>query len=132
MSSSKKEDKKFIDYSYLVNEMVDDMTSSITNVKQIIEGQVALVDVLKNAETSKLYEQFTKQIESTTSQYEEQVRVLEHRLSCIKEVKAMLDSSTDSTLPYFASMLLESFGAVNKEAKTVEEREQNKEDVSLA
>lgn len=118
---------KYVRYDYVINEMIDDMTKSIDNINNVIAGQDELIACLEKENNPK-FAGFVAQLKKTTEQYKAQLKILEHRLDCTHKIKFMLDLSKD--VSFAVAMLLEAFGVVNKEAKTLEEREANKEEIA--
>ena len=117
---------KYVKYNYILDEMINDMTTSIENINKVVEGQVELINCLEKENNPK-FVGFIEQLKKTTEQYDAQIKILRHRLECCQKVKFLLGLSKEAS--FMLSMLLEAFGIVNKEAKTVEERELNKEDI---
>lgn len=120
-------DAKYVKYDYILDEMINDMTKSIDNINNVIAGQVELVKCLKKEGNPK-FEGFIKQLEQTTNQYDGQIKILNHRLECAQKVKFLLGLSKEAS--FVLAMLLEAFGVANKEAKTLEERDTNKEEIA--
>lgn len=117
---------KYIKYDYILDEMINDMTKSIENINNVVEGQIELVDCLEKENNPK-FAGFIEQLKQTTSQYNAQIKILNHRLECAQKVKFLLGLSKNTS--FILSMLLEAFGVANKEAKTLDERAENKEDI---
>lgn len=123
---NEKKTTKYVKYDYIINEMIDDVNKSIKNLETVITGQKELIDYLEKANNIK-FTGFIKQLEKANEQYTEQIKILQHRLSCVEVIKNMLTDSAE--VSFILAMLLEAFGIVNKEAKSIEEREKNEEDV---
>lgn len=123
---NEKKTTKYVKYDYIINEMIDDINKSIKNLEAVITGQKELIDYLEKANNIK-FTSFIEQLEKANEQYTEQIKVLQHRLSCVEVIKSMLTDFAE--VSFILAMLLEAFGVVNKEAKSIEEREKNKEDV---
>ena len=117
---------KYVKYDYIITEMIDDIMKSIENVDSVITGQTELIEYLKKAENEK-FNGFIEQLEKATEQLHDQKRVLEHRLDCANKVKFMLTTAKETS--FILAMLLEAFGVANKEAKSLDERADNKEEV---
>lgn len=114
----------YIDVNYVLDEMHDSINQTISNMRSIIDSQTQLVGYLEKAKNEK-FNDFIKQLKDANADYEKQTKVLAHRLSCIDKAKELLASIDAAS--YFLSMLLDAFGVVNKEGKSVEERINNKE-----
>lgn len=123
---NEKKTTKYVKYDYIINEMIDDVNKSIKNLETVIAGQKELIDYLKKANNNK-FVGFIKQLEKANEQYTEQIKILKHRLDCVESIKSMLADFTE--VSFILAMLLEAFGIANKEAKSIEEREKNKEDI---
>ena len=123
---NEKKTTKYVKYDYIINEMIDDINKSIKNLEAVITGQKELIDYLEKANNIK-FTSFIEQLKKSNEQYAEQIKVLQHRLSCVEVIKSMLTDFAEAS--FILAMLLEAFGVVNKEAKSIEEREKNKEDV---
>lgn len=117
---------KYVKYDYIINEMIDDVNKSIKNLEAVIAGQKELIDYLEKANNIK-FTGFIKQLENANKQYTQQIKILQHRLNCVEVIKSMLTDFAE--VSFILAMLLEAFGIANKEAKSIEEREKNKEDV---
>ena len=123
---NEKKTTKYVKYDYIINEMIDDVNKAIKNLETVIAGQKELIDYLEKANNIK-FTSFIEQLKKANEQYAEQIKVLQHRLSCVEVIKSMLTDFAEAS--FILAMLLEAFGIVNKEAKAIEEREKNKEDV---
>ena len=123
---NEKKTTKYVKYDYFINEMIDDINKSIKNLEAVITGQKELIDYLEKANNIK-FASFIEQLKKANEQYAEQIKVLQHRLSCVEVIKSMLTDFAEAS--FILAMLLEAFGIANKEAKSIEEREKNKEDV---
>lgn len=116
----------FINYSYKLIEMDDEITKSIENIDAVIAQQNELVKVIqKHPEDSKKFEFFIKSLNEQTSNLEQQKNVMQYRQDCLKQVLNVCAANEMSA--YVVSMLLEGLGLENKEAKSIEER---KEEIS--
>ena len=118
---------KYVKYDYIINEMIDDMKKSMLNLQNVIDGQNELISYLEKADNKK-FEGFIGELKKSSEQYEKQVKTLAYRLCCIEKVKDCLNEFAEAS--YMLSMLLEAFGIANKEAKTIEERASNNEDIA--
>lgn len=119
--------KKYVKYDYVINEMIDDMTKSVSNIVDIISGQEELVACLEKENNPK-FVGFIEELKKTTKQYKDQMAIINHRLECANKAKALIEHSKEAS--FILAMLLEAFGVANKEAKTLEEREANKEEIA--
>ena len=117
---------RYVKYDYVINEMIEDMKKSINNVVAIIDGQKELVNYLEKANNKK-FNGFIEQLKKANEQYEGQIEILKHRLECAETVRQLMSKFEE--VSFILAMLLEAFGIANKEAKSIEEREKNKEDV---
>lgn len=118
---------KFVNYYYFLKEMIDDMASTLQNVEKVVEEQTDLIIYLEKAE-NKSFDPLINQLKQANVQYNEQIKVLKHRIDCLNKVEELEENNKE----YVVSMLLEAFGVLNKEAKTLEERETNNEEISKA
>lgn len=118
--------KKYVTYDYIVNELADNMSESIEKMKGIILSQTKLSEYLNESKDKELFTDFINSLKQANEQYNEQIRVLTHRLACINEVKEMMTSDVEERL---VSLLLEALGVANKEAKSIKEREDNHETI---
>ena len=118
---------KFVNYYYFLKEMIDDMASTLRNVEKVVEEQTDLIIYLEKAE-NKSFDALINQLKQANVQYNEQIKVLKHRIDCLNKVEELEENNKE----YVVSMLLEAFGVLNKEAKTLEERETNNEEISKA
>ena len=118
---------KFVNYYYFLKEMIDDMASTLQNVEKVVEEQTDLIIYLEKGE-NKSFDALINQLKQANVQYNEQIKVLKHRIDCLNKVEELEENNKD----YVVSMLLEAFGVLNKEAKTLEERETNNEEISKA
>lgn len=115
---------KFIDYMYVINEMMTNISKSLDNLSSVIAGQYELIKCLTKENNPK-FAGFITQLKKTTNDYQEQLRILTYRLQKFDELKELATSNENK---YITTLLLEAFGIANKDAKTLEERLQNKED----
>ena len=118
---------QFINYDYIINELIDSMNEAIEKMKTLVDNQTSLADYLDKAEDKEKYAEFIDNLKKQNNNYEEQIRVLTHRIGCLELVKASLTVSENE---YLVAMLLEAIGVANKEGKTLEERKDNHEEVS--
>ena len=118
---------QFINYDYIINELIDSMNEAIEKMKTLVDNQTSLADYLDKAEDKEKYAEFIDNPKKQNNNYEEQIRVLTHRIGCLEVVK---ESLTMSENEYLVAMLLEAIGVANKEGKTLEERKDNHEEVS--
>lgn len=125
MNKSVKNDK-FVDYSYIIKEMFDDMTQSVENIATIITKQNKLLGYL-DAANDEDYKALSDEMKNSNKKYESQIKILEHRIDCAKKV---IDEIDNPEIVRLISLLLEAFGVANNEAKTIEERESNHEDIT--
>lgn len=125
--SENKLQAKYVKYDYILDEMINDMTKSIENISNVVAGQIELVNCLEK-ESNPKFAGFVEQLKTTTEQYNAQIKILNHRLDCAQKVKSMLELVKETS--FILSMLLEAFGVANKDAKTFDERETNKEEIS--
>lgn len=123
---NEKKNKKYIRYDYIINEMIIDINKSIENITKISNEQQELIDYLEKSNNEK-FNPVINELKAVNKQYKEQINVLTHRLECINAIKELADTIITN---YVLSMLLEAFGIVNKEGKSIEEREENKEETS--
>ena len=118
---------QFINYDYIINELIDSMNEAIEKMKTLVDNQTSLADYLDKAQDKEKYAEFIDNLKKQNNNYEEQIRVLTHRIGCLELVKASLTVSENE---YLVAMLLEAIGVANKEGKTFEERKDNHEEVS--
>lgn len=118
---------QFINYDYIINELIDSMNEAIEKMKTLVDNQTSLADYLDKAQDKEKYAEFIDNLKKQNNNYEEQIRVLTHRIGCLELVKASLTVSENE---YLVAMLLEAIGVANKEGKTLEERKDNHEEVS--
>lgn len=118
---------QFINYDYIINELIDSMNEAIEKMKTLVDNQTSLADYLDKAEDKEKYAEFIDSLKKQNNNYEEQIRVLTHRIGCLELVKASLTVSENE---YLVAMLLEAIGVANKEGKTFEERKDNHEEVT--
>ena len=123
---NEKKNKKYIRYDYIINEMIIDINKSIENITKISNEQQELIDYLEKSNNEK-FNPNIKELKASNEKYKEQINILSHRLECINAIKELADTIITN---YVLSMLLEAFGIVNKEGKSIEEREENKEETS--
>ena len=118
---------QFINYDYIINELIDSMSEAIEKMKTLVDNQASLADYLDKAKDKEKYSEFIDSLKKQNNNYEEQIRVLAHRIGCLEVVK---ESLTVSENEYLVAMLLEAIGVANKEGKTFEERKDNHEEVT--
>lgn len=116
---------KYVNYNYVINEMTEDMHKAIQNITDVIQGQTELIDYLKKAENKK-FDGFIKELENATIQYNEQLKILNHRVECVNALSDL--SKTYVEVNYALALLLEAVGIANRDGKTLQERIDNKED----
>lgn len=126
--NNEQKDVQFINYDYIVNELVDSMNEAIEKMKTLVDNQTSLANYLEKAEDKEKYSEFIDSLKKQNDNYEEQIRVLTHRIGCLETVKASLVMPENE---FLVAMLLEGIGVANKEGKTFEEREDNHEDVTV-
>lgn len=119
-------EKQYINYKYVLEETAESMEKSIDNLSKVIASQTTLCEIVENSEKKEDMKEFTQGLRLQIADYNKQKKVLEYRLSHLQEV---IKYYKDSEFGYAISLLLEAFGVVNKEAKSIEERIENKEDV---
>ena len=126
--NNEQKDVQFINYDYIVNELVDSMNEAIEKMKTLVDNQASLANYLEKAEDKEKYSEFIDSLKKQNDNYKEQIRVLTHRIDCLETVKASLAAPENE---FLVAMLLEGIGVANKEGKTFEEREDNHEDVTV-
>lgn len=115
---------KFINYCYVITEMIDDMNKTIDNLNKVVESQVKLVSYLEKSKDKDMFAGFIDELKKANEQYSNQIKILEYRIECAKEVH---NSCESKEVERVLSLLLETFGIANKEAKSLEERLNNNE-----
>lgn len=108
---------KFINYTYMLDEVIDEMERSIENVKEVKLHQNNLLEVIE-ADEKHNWTDFIKNLKEADEEYDKQVESMEYKLKCMKEARKYC---TDISA-YVVSMLLEGLGLANKEHKSVEDR----------
>lgn len=119
---------KFVNYYYTFKEMIDSMSKTIDNINNIVKGQTELVEYLNKSEKKNDFKEFIAQLEESNKEYEKQLPILQYRLDLAMQIDKEELNSNDRLR--FMSMLFEIFGLCNKEAKSLEERIANQEEVS--
>lgn len=124
--------EKFIDSSFILDEMKEEMDKTVDNVLKVKESIIKLNNILKESE-DKDFEILIKENENNLKNYDEQIKILRYRISCIDKIlNELLVHGKDETyksILYVINLVLESFGISNKDAKTIEERIKNNERV---
>lgn len=116
---------KFINYTYMLDEVIDEMERSIENVKEVKLHQNNLLEVIE-ADEKHDWTDFIKNLKEADEEYDKQVESMKYKLKCMKEARKYCKDLS----AYVVSMLLEGLGLANKEHKSVEDRMNEKvEDV---
>lgn len=119
---------KFVNYYYTFKEMIDSISKTIDNINNIVKGQTELVEYLNKSEKKNDFKDFIVQLEESNKEYEKQLPILQYRLDLAMQMDREELNSNDRLR--FMSMLFEIFGLCNKEAKSLEERIANQEEIS--
>lgn len=120
--------KKFVNYKYVLEELVDSMEQAINNASGIIRKTNKLIKLIQENDKNNEFEDFVKMFNEQSKHYEQQVKIMKHRVDL---VKTMLPDLSEKEKLYLTSTLLEVLGVANKDAKSLEEREKNKEEVII-
>lgn len=122
-----KQSVEYIDYVYIVNEMIQEMESTLANLNNVFEKQSKVLAFLLTVNNEGILDDLIKAAKNTLKQYETQQYVLAHRIECAKLAIDKLSNETSYTI----SMLLEGIGIANKEAKSLIDRLNNNEDSKI-
>lgn len=108
---------KFINYTYMLDEVIDEMERSIENVKEVKLHQSNLLEVIE-ADEKHDWTDFIKNLKAADEEYDNQIESMKYKLECMKEARKYCKDLS----AYVVSMLLEGLGLANKEHKSVEDR----------
>ena len=108
---------KFINYTYMLDEVIDEMERSIENVKEVKLHQNNLLEVIE-ADEKHDWTGFIKNLKAADEEYDNQIESMKYKLECMKEARKYCKDLS----AYVVSMLLEGLGLANKEHKSVEDR----------
>lgn len=119
-----KEDKITINYVYKLDEFLDDLKLALKNIKEVKTNTELLNELIKDRnEFKSLHDANLKDLEK----YDEQQRVLEHRIDKMNEV--IKEISESDVMRYVLSLFMESIGMVNPRCESLKERIDNGETV---
>lgn len=119
---------KFIDYDYVIDEVIGKLDEGIKQLNVANDAQSKVKSIIENAKSEdKGVQEFIKITQDMCDNNKSQMQKLQYRKECLEIAKAAM--SKDVKTKYICTMLLESLGAVNPEAKTLDERINNKESV---
>lgn len=117
---------KFINYDYVLTEMLEEMISSITQMEKGIKAQELILNSINKNLESKEVKDFITYTQESLNRVKSQLAVLKHRKECLERVFTYIKQSHREDI---LSLILEGFGLANVEGKTLEEREKNKEEI---
>lgn len=118
--------KKFINYKYVLDELVENMSKAIDQSNKVIKETGEFIEFIKKYDKEEKFKNIISSFDEQTTHYKEQVRIMTYRVELAKEILKELD---DKNYLHLACMIFEVLGVANKDAKTLLEREKNKEDI---
>lgn len=74
------------DYTYRLEEMIDSMEASLANLVKVQAQQRALIDIVKNNNEDKAFDEFIKELEKQMQTLEQQRQILTIRKEIFKQV----------------------------------------------
>ena len=74
------------DYTYRLEEMIDSMEASLANLVKVQAQQKALIDIVKNNNNDKMFDDFIKESENQMQTLEQQRQILTIRKEIFKQV----------------------------------------------
>ena len=74
------------DYTYRLEEMIDSMEASLANLVKVQAQQKALIDIVKNNNSDKMFDDFIKESENQMQTLEQQRQILTIRKEIFKQV----------------------------------------------
>lgn len=74
------------DYTYRLEEMIDSMEASLANLVKVQAQQKALIDIVKNNNDDKMFDEFIKESEKQMQTLEQQRQILTIRKEIFKQV----------------------------------------------
>ena len=74
------------DYTYRLEEMIDSMEASLANLVKVQAQQKALIDIVKNNNNDKMFDDFIKESENQMQALEQQRQILTIRKEIFKQV----------------------------------------------
>ena len=74
------------DYTYRLEEMIDSMEASLANLVKVQAQQKALIDIVKNNNEDKMFDEFIKESEKQMQTLEQQRQILTIRKEIFKQV----------------------------------------------
>lgn len=81
------------DYTYRLEEMIDSMEASLANLVKVQAQQKALIDIVKNNNEDKTFDDFIKESEKQMQTLEQQRQILTIRKEIFKQVVAAAKSN---------------------------------------
>lgn len=120
---------QFIDDTYVLHELVDELKSTNESAEKAILSQRELIKAIK-ASDSELLKDLPGALEKQLEVNEKAVKANEFRIDCLEKILAIInvDAKASAKERYIVSMMLEGLGIVNKEGLSVDERSEEKSD----
>lgn len=130
--SMAEEQKKvgFVDSSYMIEEMISQFEDSNHSALQSTKDMKSTIDQLKSIKSpTESIKSMIKALEGQLEQVNEACRKNAFRADCLRPVLMILQKTAvghDGNVRFIVSMLLEAIGAVNRDCKPFEERDEIK------
>ena len=123
MAEEQKEQKmtSFIDSTFKLTEMYDELDVKIKSIDTIIAKQAKLIAVLEAAKDKEL-DDVIAQMKEKLETYTKGNNAQKYRKDCIAHILGILQHSNDINLRFAISMLLEATALVNPEGLPIEQR----------
>ena len=96
------------DYTYRLEEMIDSMEASLANLVKVQAQQKALIDIVKNNNEDKMFDEFIKESEKQMQTLEQQRQILVIRKEIFKQVVDAAKSN--ATIARSISMFCKALG----------------------
>ena len=121
---------EYVDYSYKLNEMLEDMKKAYSNNNVAIKKQEDVLNDLLTIEGAKeKHKEFIETYNEMLKQAYSKNKILEERINKLEDILLILNNDTSGLCSCIISLLFEVFGVTNQEQKSVKERKENKEEV---
>lgn len=120
----------FVDSSYMIEEMISQFEDSNHSALQSVKDMKSTISQLKSIKSpSETIKSMITTLEKQLEQINEACRKNSFRADCLRPVLMILQKTKvghDGNVRFIVSMLLEAIGAVNRDCKPLEERDEIK------
>lgn len=113
-----------VNYTYKLEELVDQMHNSVANADKIISEQQELINVIESSEKHEVFESFTKELKSSIKDQSAKIADCKNRVILIEKlIEVCKDDMTKATAITVCCLLLEGLAIERRPESKAEEKE---------